>query len=171
VVGPGVKTGVRICTDNPREVGADRVVNSAAAHHLYGKPVIVIDFGTATTFDAVSREGDYLGGSIAPGILISAEALFERASKLPRVELVAPEHAIGKNSVTAMQSGIIFGYVGLIESLVIRMKRELGGEAHVVATGGLAQVIAPETKLIDTVNMHLTLIGLRLIHELNQEEK
>ena len=171
VVGPGVKTGVRICTDNPREVGADRVVNSAAAHHLYGKPVIVIDFGTATTFDVVSGEGDYLGGSIAPGILISAEALFERASKLPRVELIPPEHAIGKSSVTAMQSGIIFGYVGLIESLVTRMKKELGGEAHVVATGGLAQVRATETKVIDTVNMHLTLIGLRLIHELNQEDK
>ena len=171
VVGPGVKTGVRICTDNPREVGADRVVNSAAAHHLYGKSVIVIDFGTATTFDVVSREGDYLGGSIAPGILISAEALFERASKLPRVELIPPEHAIGKNSVTAMQSGIIFGYVGLIESLITRMKKELGGEVHVVATGGLAQVIAPQTKVIDTVNLHLTLIGLQLIHELNQEEK
>lgn len=170
IVGPGVKTGVRVRTDNPREVGADRIVNAAAAHHLYGEPVIVIDFGTATTFDAVSSKGEYLGGAIAPGILISAEALFERASRLPRVELFAPENAIGKNSVSAMQSGIIFGYVGLIESLVSRIKQELGGGAYVVATGGLAQIIARETKVIDTVNMHLTLIGLRLIHELNQQE-
>ncbi|MCK4362900.1 MAG: type III pantothenate kinase [Dehalococcoidia bacterium] len=168
IVGPGVKTGVSICTDNPREVGADRVVNTAAAHHLYGGPLIVIDFGTATTLDAVSKEGDYLGGAIAPGIGIAAEALFERASKLPRVELIPPEHAIGKNTVTTMQSGIIFGYVGLIEGLVTRIKQELGGEAYVVATGGLAEVIATETKVIDTVDMHLTLIGLRLIHELNQ---
>ena len=168
IVGPGVKTGVRICTDNPREVGADRVVNSAAAHHLYGRPVIVIDFGTATTFDVVSAEGDYLGGAIAPGIGISAEALFERASKLPRVELIPTEHAIGKNSVASMQSGIIFGYVGLIESLVSRIQQELGGKAHVVATGGFAELFASETKVIDTVNRHLTLIGLRLIHEMNQ---
>lgn len=168
IVGPGVKTGVSICTDNPREVGADRVVNTAAAHHLYGGPLIVIDFGTATTLDAVSKEGDYLGGAIAPGIGIAAEALFERASKLPRVELIPPQHAIGKNTVTTMQSGIIFGYVGLIEGLVTRIKQELGGEAYVVATGGLAEVIATETKVIDTVDMHLTLLGLRLIHELNQ---
>ena len=168
IVGPGVKTGVRICTDNPREVGADRVANTAAAHHLYGGPLIVIDFGTATTLDAVSKEGDYLGGAIAPGIGIAAEALFERASKLPRVELIPPEHAIGKNTVTTMQSGIIFGYVGLIEGMVTRIKQELGGEAYVVATGGLAEVIATETKVIDTVDMHLTLLGLRLIHELNR---
>ncbi|TEU02164.1 MAG: type III pantothenate kinase [Dehalococcoidia bacterium] len=168
IVGPGVKTGVSICTDNPREVGADRVANAAAAHHLYGGPLIVIDFGTATTLDALSKEGDYLGGAIAPGIGIAAEALFERASKLPRVELIPPEHAIGKNTVTTMQSGIIFGYVGLIEGLVTRIKQELGGEAYVVATGGLAEVIATETKVIDTVDMHLTLIGLRLIHELNR---
>jgi len=168
IVGPGVKTGVRICTDNPREVGADRVANAAAAHHLYGGPLIVIDFGTATTLDALSKEGDYLGGAIAPGIGIAAEALFERASKLPRVELIPPEHAIGKNTVTTMQSGIIFGYVGLIEGLVTRIKQELGGEAYVVATGGLAEVIATETKVIDTVDMHLTLLGLRLIHELNR---
>ncbi len=168
IVGPGVKTGVRICTDNPREVGADRVANAAAAHHLYSGPMILIDFGTATTLDVLSREGDYLGGAIAPGILISAEALFERASKLPRVELVPPEHAIGKNTVTTMQSGIIFGYVGLIESLVNRMNHELGQEAYVVATGGLAEIIARQTKVVNTVNMHLTLIGLRLIHELNR---
>jgi len=168
IVGPGVKTGVRICTDNPREVGADRVANAAAAHHLYSGPMILIDFGTATTLDVLSKEGDYLGGAIAPGILIAAEALFERASKLPRVELVPPEHAIGKNTVTTMQSGIIFGYVGLIESLVNRMNHELGQEAYIVATGGLAEIIARQTKVVNTVNMHLTLIGLRLIHELNR---
>ena len=167
IIGPGVKTGVRISTDNPREVGADRIVNAAAAHHLYGGPLIVIDFGTATTFDAISKEGDYIGGAIAPGIGIAAEALFERASKLPRVELVAPQYAIGKNSVTAMQSGIIFGYVGLIESMVTRFQRELGGKVQVIATGGLANIIAKETKAVDAVDMHLTLIGLRLIHELN----
>ena len=168
VVGPGMKTGVRICTDNPREVGADRVVNAIAAHRLYGGPLIVIDFGTATTVDAVSKEGDYLGGAIAPGIGISAEALFERASKLPRIELMAPEHAIGRNSVAAMQSGIIYGYVGLIESLVFRIRRELESKAKVVATGGLADVIDRETKIIDVVNPHLTLIGLRFIHEMNK---
>lgn len=171
VVGPGIKTGVRIRLDNPREAGADRIVNAAAAHHLYEGPLIVIDFGTATTLDAVSEEGDYLGGSIAPGIKISAEALFERASKLPRVELLPPQHAIGKSSVAAMQSGIMFGYVGLIENLVSRIKHELGGSARVIATGGLAGIIARETKVIDTVEKHLTLIGLRLIYELNQQEK
>jgi type III pantothenate kinase len=163
-----VKTGVRICTDNPREVGADRVVNAAAAHRLYGGPLIVIDFGTATTVDAVSKEGDYLGGAIAPGIGIAAEALFERASKLPRIELIPPEHAIGKNTVASMQSGIIFGYVGLIESLVTRIQRELGGKVRVVATGGFADAIAKETKVVDVVNLHLTLIGLRLVHEMNR---
>jgi len=168
IVGPGVKTGVRICTDNPREVGADRVVNTVAAHRLYGGPVIVIDFGTATTLDVVSEEGDYLGGAIAPGIGIASEALFERASKLPRIELIAPQHAIGRNTVSAMQSGVIFGYVGLIESLVHRIQEELGSKARVVATGGLADVIAKETKVVDEVNPHITLYGLRLIHELNR---
>ncbi|TET39702.1 MAG: type III pantothenate kinase [Dehalococcoidia bacterium] len=168
IVGPGVKTGVRICTDNPREVGADRVVNAAAAHRLYGGPLIIIDFGTATTVDAVSKEGDYLGGAIAPGIGIAAEALFERASKLPRIELIAPEHAIGKNTVASMQSGMIFGYVGLIESLVRRIRQELGGKARVIATGGLADIIAKETKVVDVVSPHLSLLGLRLIHELNR---
>ena len=168
VVGPGVKTGVRICTDNPREVGADRVANAAAAHHLYGGPIIVVDFGTATTLDAVSKEGDYLGGAIAPGIGIAAEALFERASKLPRIELIPPEHAMGKNTVSMMQSGMIFGYVGLIEGLVTRIRQELGGKARVIATGGLAYVMTKETKVVDMVDPHLTLIGLRLIHEMNR---
>lgn len=168
VVGPGVKTGVRIGTDNPREVGADRVVNAAAAHRLYGGPVIIIDFGTATTVDAISEEGEYLGGAIAPGIGIAVEALFERASKLPRIELIAPQRAIGRNTVTSMQSGVIFGYVGLIESLVHRIREELGGKARVIATGGLADVIAKETTVVDALSPHLTLIGLRLIHEMNR---
>ena len=167
VVGPGVKTGVRIALENPREVGADRVVNAAAGHHLYGGPLIVIDFGTATTLDAVSEDGDYLGGAIAPGIGISAEALFREAAKLPRVELVRPPKAIGRNSVAAMQSGLIFGYVGLIEGIVARMQKELGGEAKVIATGGLADVIASEASVVDALEPNLTLIGLRLVHELN----
>lgn len=167
VVGPGIKTGVRISIENPREVGADRVVNVAAAHRLYGGPLIVIDFGTATTLDAVSEEGDYLGGAIAPGIVISSEALFEHAAKLPRVELVRPPKAIGRNSVSAMQSGIIFGYVGLIEGLVARMRKELGSTAKVIATGGLADIIASETGVVDAVELDLTLVGLRLIYELN----
>jgi type III pantothenate kinase len=167
VVGAGTRTGVRICMDNPREVGADRVVNAAAAHHLYGGPLIVIDMGTATTFDVVSAEGDYLGGAIAPGIGISSEALWVRTAKLPRVELVRPKQAIGRNTVTAIQSGIVFGYIGLIEGIVARMRHELGGETKVVATGGYANVIGPETPVIQEINPDLTLIGLRLIHELN----
>jgi len=168
VVGPGTKTGVRISIDNPREVGADRVVNAAAGHRLYGGPLIVIDFGTATTLDAVSEEGDYLGGAIAPGMGISAEALFEHAAKLPRVELVRPQNAIGRNSVSAMQSGIIFGYVGLIEGIVVRMRKELGGTAKVIATGGLADIICRETDVVDAVEPDLTLVGLRLVYELNR---
>ena len=168
MIRPGVKTGVRIGIDNPREVGADRVVNAAAAHRLYGGPLIVIDFGTATTLDAVSEDGEYLGGAIAPGIGIAAEALFQRASKLPRIELIPPEHAIGRNTVTAMQSGVMFGYVGLIENLVSRIRRELDGQVKVVATGGLANVIAKETGVIDEVNSNLTLIGLRFIYEMNR---
>jgi type III pantothenate kinase len=168
IVGPGTKTGVRISIDNPREVGADRVVNAAAGHRLYGGPLIVIDFGTATTLDAVSEEGDYLGGAIAPGIGISAEALFEHAAKLPRVELVRPQKAIGRNTVSAMQSGIIFGYVGLIEGIVVRMRKELGGTAKVIATGGLADVICRETDIVDALEPDLTLVGLRLVYELNR---
>jgi len=168
VIAAGVKTGVRILMDNPREVGADRIVNAAAAHHLYKGPVIIADLGTATTFDTVSREGDYLGGAIAPGIGTAVEALFLRAAKLPRVELIPPKRAIGTDSVTAMQSGIIFGYVGLVEGLVTRIQKELDEKAMVVATGGFAEIIAKETSVIDTVNPDLTLIGLRLIHHMNQ---
>lgn len=168
IIGPGIKTGVRVSTDNPREVGGDRIVNTAAAHRLYCGTLIVIDFGTATTFDVISKNGDYLGGAIAPGVWITAEALSTRTSKLPHVELVAPDKVIGKNSVDAMQSGIMFGYVGLIESLVTRIRKELGEKAKVVATGGLSSVFASETKIIDTVNKDLTLIGLRMIYEMNR---
>ena len=168
VVGAGVKTGVRIRMDNPREVGADRIVNAAAAHHLYGGPIIITDLGTATTFDTVSKEGDYLGGAIAPGINIAAESLFTQAAMLPRVELTHPKHAIGTNTITAMQSGIVFGYVGLVEGIVARIQQELGGKAKVVATGGYAELIAKETSVIDIVNPDLTLIGLRLIYLMNK---
>ena len=168
VVAAGIKTGVRIRMENPREVGADRIVNAAAAHHLYKSPVIIVDLGTATTFDVVSKEGDYLGGVIAPGINTAAEALFTQAAMLPRVELIPPKHAIGSNTVSAMQSGIVFGYVGLIEGLVARIQQELNDKAKVVATGGWAEIIARETAVIDVVNLNLTLIGLRIIYYMNQ---
>ena len=168
VIGSGVKTGVRIRMDNPREVGADRIVNAAAAHHLYGGPVIITDLGTATTFDTVSKEGDYLGGAIAPGIITAAEGLFTRAAMLPRVELTRPKQAIGTNTTSAMQSGIIFGYVGLVEGIVARIQQELEEKAKVVATGGYAELIANETSVIDTINPDLTLIGLRLIYLMNK---
>jgi len=168
VVGAGVKTGVRIRMDNPREVGADRIANAAAAHHLYGGPIIITDLGTATTFDTVSKEGDYLGGAIAPGVVTAAEALFTQASMLPRVELVHPKRAIGTSTIAAMQSGIVFGYVGLIEGMVARIQQELGEKAKVVATGGFAELMAKETAVIDVVNLNLTLIGLRLIYLMNK---
>lgn len=171
VVGPGVKTGVRIRMDNPSEVGADRIVDAVAAHHLYGGPVIIADFGTATTFDVVSKDGDYMGGAIAPGIGISAEALFVRAAKLPRVELVRPKKAIGTNTIAAMQSGIIFGYVALIEGMVARIQKELGEQAKVVATGGFAELMSKETTAINVVNPSLTLVGLKLIYQLNEAGK
>lgn len=168
VVGVGVKTGVRIRMDNPREVGADRIVNAAAAHHLYGGPVIIIDLGTATTFDIVSREGDYIGGVIAPGITMGAEALSTRTAVLPQVELIAPKRTIGSNTIAAIQSGLIFGYVGLIEGVVARIQKELEEKTSVVATGGYAELIARETKIIERVNPDLTLIGLRLIYLMNR---
>jgi type III pantothenate kinase len=165
----GVKTGVRICMDNPREVGTDRVVNAVAAHHLYGGPVIVIDLGTATTFDVVAENGDYIGGAISPGIAIATEALFNRTAALPRVELIHPKRAIGSNTVSAMQSGIVFGYVGLIENIVNRIQKELGIKAKVVATGGYASLLAQETTAIEVVNQDLTLDGLRIIYEMNRK--
>ncbi len=169
VVDAGVRTGVRIRYENPKEVGADRVVDAAAVRALYGVPACVVDFGTATTFDAVSAEGDYLGGAIAPGIGIAAQALFERTAKLPRVELRRPPSVIGRNTAQSIQSGLLFGYVGLVEGMVARFKAELGPETRVVATGGLAEVIAKETDVIDVVDPWLTLHGLRIIYELNRE--
>jgi type III pantothenate kinase len=168
VVGVGVKTGVSIRMDNPREVGADRIADAAAAHYLYGGPVIVIDLGTATTFGIISKEGDYIGGIIATGIATAAEALFTRTAQLPRVELTHPKHVIGTNTVTAIQSGIIYGYASLVEGMLARIQKELGVKAKVVATGGYAGLIAKETKVIDVVNPDLTLIGLRLICEMNR---
>ncbi|MGD0115008.1 MAG: type III pantothenate kinase [Dehalococcoidia bacterium] len=168
VVDPGVRTGIRILYDSPRDVGADRVIDAVAAIKLYGPPLIVVDFGTATVFDAISREGDYVGGVIAPGIGISLEALFERTAKLPRIELERPRTAIGKTTVSAMQAGIIFGYVGLVEGIIARMRRELDPEAKVIATGGYAPLIAKETPVIQEVNVDLTLVGLRLIQEANR---
>ena len=168
IVGAGVKTGVKIRMDNPREVGADRIVHAVAAHQLYGGPAIIVDMGTATTFDTISKEGDYLGGAIGPGLGIAAEALFMRTAMLPRVELTRPKQAIGTNTVAAMQSGIIYGYVGLVEGIIGRIQKELGEKATVVATGGYAKVIAKETKIFDAVNPDLVLVGLRLIWEMNR---
>jgi len=169
VVTNDIKTGVKVLTDYPTEVGADRILNALATHRLHGSPAIVVDFGTATTFDAVSADGDYLGGAIAPGLGIAAEALFSRTAKLPRIELVAPPKAIGRNSIHAMQSGLVLGYIGLIEGLVTRIRAELGGQAKVIGTGGLAPLLAKETNIIETVDQMLTLEGLRLMYELNRE--
>jgi len=168
VVGSGVKTGVAIRYDTPREVGADRVVNAAAAYRLYGGPACIVDFGTGTTFDALSTTGEYLGGAIAPGIQVAAEALFQQTAKLPRVDLRPPRTAIGKNTMDAMRSGILFGYVGLVEGLVERFRRELGPQMHVIATGGLSPLIAQHTELFEAVDPWLTLKGLRMIYELNE---
>ena len=168
VVGAGVKTGVRIRMDNPREVGADRIADAVAAYHLYGGPVIIIDLGTATTFGVISKEGDFIGGIIATGIATAAEALFTRTAQLPRVELVRPKQTIGTNTIAAMQSGIIFGYASLVEGMLARIEKELGQKAKVVATGGYAELIAKETAVIDEVNPDLTLVGLRLIYLMNK---
>lgn len=164
----GIKTGLRILYDTPREVGADRVADAVAAIHHYGPPLIVVDLGTATVFDAINQEGEYLGGAISPGLGIASEALFRRAAKLYRVELDRPKSAIGRNTITAIQSGILFGYVGLIEGIVGRMKEELGEGTKVIGTGGYAAIIARETEVIDKVDPELTLEGLRLIHALNR---
>ena len=170
VVEAGVKTGMRIRLDNPREVGSDRVVDAVAAQHLYGKPLIIVDLGTATTFSVVSQEGDYLGGAIAPGIVIATEALYTRTAALPRIRLSRPEQAIGRSTVAAMQSGIIFGHVGLIEGMIRRIEQELGSKAKVIATGGQAHFLAREIPIVEIVNPDLTLIGLRLIYEMNKEQ-
>lgn len=169
VVGPGIKTGINVKYDNPRQVGADRIVNAVSAHHKYEGPIIVVDFGTATTFCAISEKCEYLGGTITPGIKISSDALFQRAAKLPRVELVKPKSVICRNTIQSMQAGIIYGYVGLVDYIVEKMKEELNKpDIKVIATGGLASLIATESKTIDTVDRFLTLEGLRLIYEMNK---
>jgi type III pantothenate kinase len=167
VVTSETRTGITFKYDNPREIGADRIVNAAAAYKLFGGPLIIVDFGTATTFCAVTKTGEYLGGAITPGVKISAEALYQRAAKLPRVELVRPRTVIGRDTVSAMQAGILFGYAGLVDGIVDRMKNELGADAKVVATGGLAELVAPETKTITEVRPDLTLQGLLLLYEGN----
>lgn len=168
IVGPGMKTGMPIQYDNPREVGADRIVNAIAAYERSKCGLIVVDFGTATTFDVISPDGSYQGGAIAPGVGISADALFERASKLPRVEFSRPDLVIAKNTVNSMQAGIFFGYVGLVEGIVGRMKKELSERPKVIATGGLAAPISAATSCIDQVEPFLTLEGLRLLYERNR---
>jgi type III pantothenate kinase len=168
VVGSGIKTGMPILYDNPREVGADRIVNSVAAYELVKGGCIIVDFGTATTFDVVTPAGEYLGGAIAPGITISADALYHAAAKLPRVELVRPPHVVGKNTVHSMQSGLVFGYAGLVDAIVERMRAALDYPCRCLATGGLAPLIAAESRTIEVADEMLTLRGLKLIHERNR---
>jgi type III pantothenate kinase len=171
-VGPGIKTGMPIHYDNPREVGADRIVNAVAAYDQVQASVIVVDFGTATTFDIVSRQGEYLGGLIAPGVMISCEALFIKASKLPRVEIFAkPKSIIAKDTISSMNAGIIYGYAGLVDGIVERIKTALGDNPTVIATGGLACLVASETKSIDRVDDYLTLKGLKIIFERNRQRR
>jgi type III pantothenate kinase len=171
-VEPGLDTGMPILYENPAEVGADRIVNGVAAYERFGRkgdrPLIVVDFGTATTLDAITAKGEYLGGAICPGVQISADALFQRAARLPRIDVRKPSRIVGRTTVGAMESGLFYGYVGMVEGLVTRMSAELGGRALCVATGGLASVIAPETGLIDHVDPDLTLHGLRIVWERNQ---
>ncbi len=169
VIGPGIKTGINIKYENPREVGADRIANAVAAFSIYGGPVIIVDFGTATTFCAVSSNAEYLGGVISPGIKVSSEALFTSAAKLPRIELARPKTVIGRNIVESMQSGIYYGFTGQVDYMVKRIKDEMGEkQIRVVATGGLARLIASESAVIDTVNGNLALEGLRIIYEMNR---
>ena len=169
VVGRGIKTGMQVRTDNPREVGADRIVNAVAAYEGYGGPLVVVDFGTATTFDCVNTDGDYIGGAIAPGYQISADALFTRTAKLPRVPLQRPERAIGTNTVASMQSGLFWGYVGLVNELARRCKAEFDVTPKCVATGGLARLIGGACDEIDAHDEHLTLVGLRFLWDRNHD--
>ncbi|MEW5827253.1 MAG: type III pantothenate kinase [Chloroflexota bacterium] len=168
LVDVGVKTGIRVRYEDPRQVGADRVADAVAVHHLYGGPACVIDFGTATTFNAVTQNGEYLGGAITAGVNLAAEALYTHAAKLPHIELQRPPSVIGRNTPHAMQSGLLFGYVCMVEGMVERFRRELGADMKVIATGGLAEVVARETDAIDVIAPWLTLDGLRIIWELNQ---
>ena len=170
VVGPGMKTGLNIKYENPREVGADRIVNAVAGIHEFGSPLIIVDFGTATTYCYINEDKQYMGGAIAPGINISTEALYTKASKLPRIEIGRPEGIIGKNTVSAMQAGILYGYVGQVEGIVNRMKEQSKMEPTVIATGGLATLIANESTVIDVVEPFLTLKGLQLIYKRNREQ-
>ena len=169
-VSAGVRTGLRILYDNPRDVGADRIADAVAAIELYSPPLIVVDLGTATVFDVVNREGEYLGGVISPGISVAADALFFNASQLRRVELVAPKSVVGRNTVNAVQSGLVYGYASLVTGIVDRIKGEIGRDAQVIGTGGLVPVIADHTGVFDDINQDLTLVGLRLIYEMNQEK-
>lgn len=171
IVEPGITTGMPILVDNPKEVGADRIVNAVAAYEKYRRPLIIVDFGTATTFDVVSQRGEFLGGVIAPGMVISMEALFQRAAKLPRIELVRPKSVIGKNTVACMQSGMVYGYAGLVDEVVSRIKAEMNDKPYVIATGGLSTLIAKETKTIDEVDPMLTLEGLKIIFQRNQTKR
>ncbi|CAG1006301.1 type III pantothenate kinase [Myxococcaceae bacterium] len=171
LVGPGIRTGMPVRYENPREVGADRIVNSVAAYEIYGGPVIAVDFGTATTFDCVSANGEYLGGAIFPGIQIAMDALFQRTALLHRVELARPRSAIGKTTTGALQSGLLFGYAGMVDAMVERIRAELGREARVIATGGLASRVANETTSIERVEPFLTLEGLRILFEKNRADR
>jgi type III pantothenate kinase len=169
LVEPGIKTGMPILYENPSELGADRIVNAISGYEKYKRALIIVDFGTATTFDYITPKGEYVGGAIAPGIMISLEALFERASKLPRVELIKPKSIIGKNTVYAMQSGIIYGYVSLVDGIVKRMKEEVKTDPYIIATGGLASLIYKESETIDEVDEFLTLRGLKMLYERNKD--
>lgn len=168
IIGPGVKTGMPLYYDNPREIGADRIVNAVAGYEIYGGPLIIVDFGTATTFCVISAKGEYLGGCITAGIGIATEALFQRAAKLPRIELVKPKSIIGRNTVSSMQAGLIYGYIGQVDGIVKRMKEEIKSDAYVVATGGIAELIAHDSDTVNKVDSLLTLEGLRIIYNRNR---
>ncbi|WP_068777632.1 type III pantothenate kinase [Paenibacillus sp. FJAT-26967] len=170
IVGPGIKTGLNIRVDNPKEVGADRIVNAVAAIELYGSPCIIVDFGTATTYDYIDANGQLLGCAIAPGIGISTEALYQRAAKLPRIELIKPKSVVGRNTISAMQAGIIYGYVGQVDGIVTRIREEYNVTPKVIATGGHAELIASESRVIDVVDPMLTLEGLRFIYAKNAKQ-
>lgn len=168
VVMPGIKTGMPVLYENPQDVGADRIANSIAAYQLYGGPVIVVDFGTATTFDAITKSGEYMGGAICPGITISADALFEKTAKLPRVEIREPPNVIGRNTIHSIQAGLFYGYISLVEGMLKRIRAALGRKSYIVATGGLAELISKEVKLINKIEPHLTLHGLKILYKRNQ---
>jgi len=170
VIGPGIKTGINIKYDNPKEVGSDRIVNAAAAYKTYGGPCIIVDFGTATTFDVVNENGEYIGGALCPGLKISSEALFSKTSKLPKVDLVKPKNVIGRNTEQSMQSGIINGYIGEVRYIIDKMKEEVGENAKVVATGDYSKLICKEIPTVDYINDDLTFLGLKILYELNKNK-